>query len=134
MIEWLKNKGGELASAGVDKVKELVNEIDTAGPVLRQVGYRLRAIETELSLSPRVILHLDREFEAPEEAFKAALLNNEGRKTVSLIIRSLQQANSLQARMGLKGYDYQGVEMEVALSPALRLRFVEKAVPGLPGA
>src|SRR5262245_10989028 len=106
LLDKLKTKAGEvasdLASAGVQKLKDIIDEVHSFAPHLQEVGYRLLQLDVEFSLSPRVILHLDRDFEANEEQFAALLANHPNRKTMSLVVKALQQANHLQTRLGLE--------------------------------
>src|SRR5439155_12044913 len=66
LIDRLKNKAGEaasgLANAAVAKLKETIHEVHAFAPHFRDVGYRLEQLDVELSLSPRIVLHLDRDF------------------------------------------------------------------------
>jgi hypothetical protein len=130
LLDKLKGKAGEVAddlvSAAVQKLKDIIDEVHSFAPHLKEVGYQLGRLDVEFSLSPRVILHLDREFEATEEQFAALLANHPGRRTMSLVVKALQQANQLQARLGLQASRFTGLELEVGLPPVVRMKYVEQ--------
>jgi hypothetical protein len=139
LIDRLKAKAGEVAGdifdAGVQKLKETIDEVHAFAPHFRKVGYRLEQLEVELSLSPRVILHLDRDFEATDEQFEAVLANAANQRTMSLVVKALYQANQLQSRLGLQASRFRGLEMEVGIPPVARMKYVESAqAPGEQGA
>ncbi len=129
LIDSLKAKAGEMAgdlmNAGVQKLKETVDEVHSFAPHLKEVGYRLDSLQVELSLSPRVILHLDREFEANDDQFGAVLAKHSQRKMMCLVVKALLQANQLQKRLGFEASRFQGLEVEVGIPPQVRMKYVE---------
>src|SRR5688572_22719871 len=128
LLDSLKAKAGEvadnLATAAVQKLREIIDDVHAFPPHFADVGYRLVQLEVELSLSPRVVLYLDREFEASAEQFQAVLANHAQKKVLSLAVKALQQANQLQASLGLEASRFRGLELEVGIPPAVRMKYV----------
>jgi len=116
---------GDMYEAAVQKLQDRVAEVYAAAPVMREVGYRLVTVDVEMSLSPRIILHMVREFVAHEEQFQAAFANHRDSKTIWSVLKGLQQANALAPRLAPANRPLTGLELEVGLPPILRLKYGE---------
>jgi hypothetical protein len=116
---------GDLFNAGIDKLKEWVDDISAASPQLQAVGYRVADIQLELSLTPRVVVELVREADVPDEAFQAVLANHAANKTLGTLVRMIQQARRVEKRVPLKGRRFRSLEVELGLPPAARMRYAE---------
>jgi hypothetical protein len=116
---------GDLFSAGIDKLKECLDEIAAASPHLQGVGYRVADLQLELSLSPRVIVELVKEAEVADEAFQAVLANHPDKKTLRTLVRMAQQANRVDRRVRPRGRRFRSLEVELGLPPAARMRYVD---------
>ncbi|MCI0463708.1 MAG: hypothetical protein L0Z62_42780 [Gemmataceae bacterium] len=116
---------GTLLNAGIDKLKEWVDEVSAASPLLKDVGFEVGDIQLELSLKPRVLVRLIRQADAPDEAFQAVLANHSGNKTLGILVRMIQQARRMEKRIPIKGRRFQSLEVEMGLPPAARMCYVE---------
>src|SRR5437764_9234743 len=92
---------GDAMAAGVEKCKMPLDELAAAAPALEQLGYRVREIELELGISPRILIHLDRDHAPGAEAFQAAQANFAGRKTILTLLKLIQLAEWAQAKAPL---------------------------------
>jgi hypothetical protein len=140
MLNKIKDVAGAAASAvgntlsgifgaGVDKVAGWVDDISAASPHLRAIGYRVRNLQLELSLTPRVIVELVKEAEVPDEAFQAVLANHAGNKTLVTLVKMIQQARRAEAKIRLTGHRYVALEVELGLPPAVRMKYAEALKP-----
>ena len=118
-----------LLGAGVDKLAAWVDDISAASPHLQAVGYRVGNVQLELSLTPRVIVELIKEAEVHDEAFQAVLANHTGNKTLCTLVKMIQQARRVEARIRLTGHRFQALEVELGLPPAMRMRYAQGPRP-----
>ncbi len=114
---------GGAVQTGVERAQSLIAEVQNAAPVIQKVGYRLTDIDVEVSISPRVILHLQRDFLANAEQFTAVLAEVRGRRTVTSLVKALQQANRIEPGLRISGRQLDEIEVELGIPPALRLRY-----------
>jgi hypothetical protein len=141
MLNKIKDAAGAAASAvgnavsgifgsGVDKLAEWVDDISAASPHLRAVGYRVGDLKLELSLTPRVVVELIKEADVHDEAFQAVLANHSGNKTLYTLVKMIQQARRVEAKIRLKEHRFVALEVELGLPPAVRMRYAEAPRPG----
>ena len=116
-------KATSVLCSTTEKVRTTLDDVTSFEPQFQKVGYRLRDISIEMGLSPRVILFLSREFEADEEAFKAAQIDHPDSKMLSVLLNTLWQVNIAERSLRLEKRPFKGVEIEVALSPIVRLKY-----------
>jgi hypothetical protein len=121
----ITGKVGSLAGAGLDKLKKTVDDIMDAAPKLQTIGYRLAEVELMMSLIPRVILRLDKEFDAPDEAFTGLLRENAGNRTFCTVIKMLQQVDFVKTRIPIKGREFRELIVDLGIPPAVSLRYKE---------
>jgi hypothetical protein len=143
VLNKIKNAAGAAASAvgsavsgilgaGVDKLAHWVDEISAASPHLRAVGYRVGNLQLELSLTPRVIVELVKEADVHDEAFQAVLANHAGNKTLCTLVKMIQQARRVEAKIRLTGHRFAALEVELGLPPGMRMRYAEGPKPVAP--
>src|SRR5437588_3323591 len=113
----VKDTVGSVVGVGVDAVKGQVDEISEMAPALEQVGYHLTEIDLDFTIPPRIILHLARDADVPDEAFAAVLANNAGKRTFLTLVALLRQANKLVGKTQIKGRSLRGVEVGLGLPP-----------------
>lgn len=122
----LSDKAKEWVDAGIDKFKESLDALlalaDRAE--LDRVGYRLTDVEIEVSLTPRIVVFLDRTREVDDEAFAALLANHKDDSTVSTLLKALQQANAMDRRLRPRGRSMAGLRAELGVPPVLSLRYI----------
>jgi hypothetical protein len=122
------DKVGDVFGAGFDKVKAQLDELAAASGALAQVGYRFGDIDVEVSIPPRLTVHLIREHDATDEAFQAVLANNAGNRTFCIVVGLLRQANRLVSRVTIKGRRLHAVEVGLGLIPSIKLKYAEQGV------
>jgi hypothetical protein len=126
------NAVGGIFGAGVDKLAGWVDDISAASPHLQAVGYRVGDLRLELSLTPRVIVELVKEADVHDEAFQAVLANHAGNKTLYTLVKMIQQARRVEAKIRLKEHRFVALEVELGLPPAVRMRYAEGPRPVAP--
>ncbi len=124
-IETVSEKAGDLLSSGVDKLKATLDGLSAASPFLAEVGYRLTGLELELSLSPRIIVHVAREAEATDEAFEACLATHRDYSTFCTVVRLLRKANQVNRRLQPEGKHFRGAVVELGITPEVRLCYTD---------
>jgi hypothetical protein len=120
----------DAVGAGVEKLKEPLEDLSAASGAMEQIGYRVGEIELELSLPPRIIVHLHRERTATEEAFQAVLANNADNRTFCLVVGLLRQTNRVADRTPIKGRRLHEVEVSLGLIPSVKLKYAPERSPG----
>jgi hypothetical protein len=123
---------GDLLSAGIDKLKALVDDIAAASPHLEGVGYKVADLQLELSLTPRVIVELVKVKEVSDEAFQAVLANHPNETTLRTLVRMAQQANRVARRVQPQGRQFHSLQVELGFPPAARMRYVDSPEPPAP--
>ncbi len=126
------DKAREWADAGLDKLKEAIDALVASAGELPRVGYRLTDLELELSLTPRVIVYLERDREAGEEEFQAMLAQKRDSTLFTTLVKLLQQANAMDRRLGPQGRCLTGLRAELGLPPVLNLLYSEPPIPSIP--
>jgi hypothetical protein len=113
----------DAVSAGFDKLQAPLNDLAATSDSLATIGYRLGDVELELTIPPRIAVHLHREKRVHDEAFQGVLANNQGNRTLCTVVRLLWQTNRVIDRMPLKGRQLHEVEIGLGLIPSVKLKY-----------
>ncbi len=119
----VKDTVGNVVGAGFETVKGQIDELSEMAPALEQVGYHVTQIDLDFTLPPRVVIHLSRDADKPDEAFQAVLANNAGKRTFCTLVALLRQANNLIGKTQIKGRALHDVEVSLGLPPGLKLKY-----------
>lgn len=121
----IAGKAGELTNAGLDRLKQTVDEIMDSSAKLEAIGYRLTDVELMITLVPRAIIHLIKEFDASEEAYIGALRDNAANKTLCTVVKMLQQVDYVKSKVPVKGRRFKELIIDLGVPPAVSLKYGE---------
>lgn len=119
----IAGKAGELTGAGLDKLKQTVDEIMDSSAKLEAIGYRLTDVELMITLVPRAILHLVKEFDATEEAYIGLLRENASSKTLCTVVKLLKQVDYVKSKVPVKGRRFKELIVDLGVPPAVSLKY-----------
>jgi hypothetical protein len=123
---------GSVKSAGMDKIRAMLDELSGAFADLEGVGYHAEDVELALGLPPSVTVYLVKRGEPTDEAFVALLANNKDRKTARTLIRLVRQANNWAESLSWGERRCRMVAVELGIRPAVRLVYSEPGRVALP--
>lgn len=123
MLDKVKEKASGLKDAAGDKIKEMVNEINSNLPAIKETGYEINELEIVLGLPPAIIPHFYKVSDVSNEKIEEILKANEGKKILTSIIKGLSQANKLQESVKVGNLKFKEVEIELSVPPSVNLKF-----------
>ena len=113
----------DLKDAGWEKVNSFINDILGLAPLIEVTGFSIREVIADATIPPGIILQLIKEKDADAQAIEEMLEQNKEKEILTLIVRALQKADSLQKTMKLSHYKFSGLNMKIGLPPDIGLRF-----------
>ena len=113
----------DLKEAGWEKVSTLINDILGLAPLIEVAGFSMRDVMVDATIPPSITLQFFKEKEVADQAIEELLEQNKDKEILTLIVRALQKADSLQKAMKLSHYKFNGIGMKVGLPPDISLKF-----------
>ncbi len=130
LLDKAKEKAGDLASkasdlknAGTDKIKEIVNEINSNLPVIKEAGYEINELEVILGLPPALRPHFYKVSDVSDDKINELLEANKDKKVLTSIMKALSQANKLQGSLQTGELKFKELEIELSIPPSINLKF-----------
>ena len=120
-LEFAEN--GELASAGVEKVRELLSLLNAALPLLEEAGCTPSEVEVEIGLPPKVEAKFATS-EVSEEAIARITAAHPDKTLACAILKALVKGARLQKTMEGSRLRASTLAVEIGLAPCLKLSFV----------
>lgn len=114
---------GELANAGVAKVRELLSRFNDALPLLEEAGCTPSEVEVEVGLPPKVVAYFVTS-EVSEEAIARITAANPERTLACAILKALAKGARLQRGVEIGRLRSSTLAVEIGLSPVLKLTYV----------
>ena len=114
---------GELANAGVAKVRELLSRFNDALPLLEEAGCTPSEVEVEVGLPPKVVAYFVTS-EVSEEAITRITAANPERTLACAILKALAKGARLQKGVEIGRLRASTLAVEIGLSPVLKLTYV----------
>ena len=119
----LKDKAGDLQNAGIDKIKDFMNDLNDMIPVLQEIGFRMNEVEVELGLPPKVVPHFEQTEVIEQEKIDEVLAKYKDQKITSLILSSLLKAATLKESVKIGDLKFSEVEIELGAIPSVNVKF-----------
>ena len=119
------SKLGGLADLSIEKLKEVIEDVNTALPIVEKVGYKAKELEIELGLTPGISIHFEKFCDASIEEIEKILKENEDKKILATLIRTLTKADELRAGMKLGKFIFSEVELELGINPKVKMKYLE---------
>ena len=115
----------DLKEAGWEKVNTFINDILGLAPLIEVTGFTMKEVIADATLPPSIIFQFVKEKEVDEQAIDDMLEQNKEKEMLTLIVRALQKADSLQKAMKLSHYKFSGLNMKIGLPPDISLKFTK---------
>ena len=115
---------GELADAGVAKVREMLALFNAALPLLEEAGCRPSGVEVEITLPPKVVAYFVTS-DVSEEAIARITAAHPEKKLACGILKALVTGARLQKVLEVGRLPASTLAVEIGLPPCLKLSFGE---------
>ena len=114
---------GELAQAGVAKVREMLSLFNEALPLLEEAGCTPSGVDVDVGLPPKVVATFATS-DVSEEAIARITADNPQRKLACAILKALAKGARLQKVVEVGHLRASTLAVEIGLAPVLKLSFV----------
>ena len=113
----------ELPNIKFDKVAETVNQLNEIVPLLKEAGFNVPEIETELGIPPTVVIHIT--LTENSDSQKLLELTQDKGKLAQMVAKGISMALNLQNKIALGKNKLQEIEIEVGIPPKITVHFQE---------
>ena len=113
----------EMKEAALVRLRESLDDFNTALPVLRDAGYVLDGVAIKLGLPPQITATLSSGPGVSEDRLEALLAEHTERKLTTLIVKSVYHATKLQSMLEIQGMRPSGLSVDVGLVPDIVIKF-----------
>ena len=114
---------GELANAGVAKVREILSLFNEALPLLEEAGCTPSGVDVDVGLPPKVVANFATS-EVSEEAIARITAEHPEKKLACAILKALAKGARLQRGVEIGRLRASTLAVEIGLAPCLKLSFV----------
>jgi hypothetical protein len=116
----------DIKDAGWEKANTLVNDILGLAPLIEVTGFSMKDVSVDVTIPPSITISFIKERDVDPATIETLLEENKDKDILSLIVRGLQKADSIQQGMKLSHYKFRGVGMKVGLPPDISLKFTRE--------
>jgi len=113
----------DMRETSLDKIKTLVNDILGLAPLIEVTGFNMKDVSVDAGIPPAISAAFVKEKDVDAETIHQLLENNKDKSMLTLIVRALQKADSIQKGMNLTHYIFRGLNMKIGLPPDISLKF-----------
>lgn len=106
-----------------DKVKNVINDFIEAAPLIERAGFRIRDLEIELSVIPKLIPHFEKTIDVDDKARLLIIEEVHDKRLIRLLLKALFKADNFQKSIKMGNLEFAGIEIEITAIPAVRLRY-----------
>ena len=106
-----------------NKVRNIINDFIEAAPLIESAGFRIRDMEIELSIIPKIIPHFEKVSDTDEITRLSIIEKIKDKRLVSLLLKALFKADNFQQSLKMGQLQFSGIEIEVTAIPAVRLLY-----------
>ena len=106
-----------------DKVKSVINDFIEAAPLIERAGFRIRDLEIELSVIPKLIPHFEKTIDVDDDARLLIIEEVHDKRLIRLLLKALFKADNFQKSIKMGNLEFAGIEIEITAIPAVRLRY-----------
>jgi|tagenome__1003787_1003787.scaffolds.fasta_scaffold20666672_2 hypothetical protein len=114
---------GELANAGVAKVREILSLFNEAMPLLEEAGCAPSGVDVDIGLPPKVVANFATT-EVSEEKIARITADHPEKKFACAILKALAKGARLQKGVEVGRMQASTLAVELGLAPCLKLSFV----------
>jgi hypothetical protein len=119
----------DIKEAGSDKINEMVALIQEMTPQIDVAGFHLNEIEVGVGLPPGINLAFTKEKDVAPETINQLLKENEDRPLFTLIVQTLQKADTLVKGMKLTNFKLGEMAMKIGLPPDVNIKLLRLENP-----
>lgn len=116
---------GDMKDAGVERMSSVVNDILGLTPLIEVTGFTLADISVDIGIPPGISLSFAKDRDVDNATIDQMLKENEDKKLLQVIVKSLEKADQVQKHMHLANYKFCGLSMKIGLPPDVSLKFAK---------
>jgi len=121
----IKEKAGMLSEAAVDRVNDLLRELNDAIPTLKSLGLSVKDVDFRMGVIPEVRATLVGSIDALDpEQIQGLIDSNPDKDLLTAVLRSLQSAYHLKTLLVSVGFQRVEMDLKLGLPPSVSVRFV----------
>ena len=108
---------------GEDRSTIVLNKIAELAPLVDLIGFNMEELILQAGFPAGATVVFVKQKDVSDATIEAILKENENREMLSLIVRALQKAESLQKKMKLSHYNFTKFYLKLGVPPEVSLRF-----------
>jgi hypothetical protein len=117
-------KIADLSEAGMDKVKDLMAEVNAILPFITELGYTTEGISVGIGLMPDISIEVSGLTKTMDEAtYQRILEEQKDREVLVAILKALQTASVVQGKIQFFGMRADVATITISLPSKLTLKF-----------
>ncbi|RLA03302.1 MAG: hypothetical protein DRQ47_05410 [Gammaproteobacteria bacterium] len=105
------------------KVRLIISDFIEAAPLIEAAGFRIRDLEVELSVIPKLIPHFEKLADVDDAKRLQIIEQVQDKRIISLLLKALFKADNFQKSLSMGNLEFAGIEIEITAIPAIRLRY-----------
>ena len=103
------------------KIKAVIDDFIEAAPLIEEAGFRIRDLEIELGVIPKLIPHFEKLTDTDESNRLAIVERVKDKKIILLLLKALFKADNFQKSLNMGNLEFAGIEIDITAIPAVRL-------------
>lgn len=103
------------------KAKSIINDFIEAGPLIEAAGFRIKDLEIELSVIPKLIPHFEKLTDVDDIVRADIMEQVKDKRIIRMLLKALYKADDFQKSLKMGGLEFTGIEIEITAIPAIRL-------------
>jgi hypothetical protein len=124
MKESALQAAADAKEASFNKVKEIIDDFNSALPVIRQAGYTVSEVDIAMGIPPKVSCSVTAAPDLTADRVEAVLAEHADKKFTIVLVKALFQAWKLQNAIHIVGMKPRNMGIELGLIPAVTVKFV----------
>jgi hypothetical protein len=114
----------DASEAGMEKIQEMMAEVDEISPCLSELGYTVEGIKVAVGLIPNVSIDIGGMTKTmPEETYRRIMEEHKDRVVLVSVIKTLQTISELQNKVHFLGMRSDNATITFGLPPKISLNF-----------
>lgn len=118
------SRATDLLNAGASRAREMIAELNSTLPSIREAGYALTDVSVSVRVSPTIVASFHATEAFTEEHAQKIPEANADRKLTVFLLQALLQARKLQTGFDLGGLTPRTIAVQIGLPPVVSLKFV----------
>ncbi len=111
-----------------NRIKSVINDFIESAPIIEEAGFRIRDMEIELSVIPKLIPHFEKIKSIGDEERAKIIDKVANKKVIKILLKALFKADNFQQSMNMGNLDFAGIEIEITAIPAIRLLYKNNSI------